>query len=119
MISKAQRHTWDQRGLDALSDVVERRRHQRMSTSISGYIHLGVSRLPITVADLSRGGALLRWDNALDFSLHVGDSLEVSFIWPLQASNCALHVEASVVRLDTDALAVRFAHLMGESDPTH
>ena len=108
MISKGQRRTWDQRGLDALSGVVERRRHQRMNTSISGHIHLGVSRLPITVVDLS-----LNWENTLDISLQVGDSLEVSFIWPLQGSNCALHVEASVVRLDTDALAVHFAQLVG------
>ena len=119
MISKAQKRTWDQRGLDALSGVVERRRHQRISTSISGHIHLGVSRFETTTVDLSRSGALLNWDNALDISLQVGDSLEVSFIWPLQGSNCALHLEAKVVRLDTDAIAVQFAHLVDEPNPGH
>jgi hypothetical protein len=114
MISKVQRRSWDQRGLDALSGVVEKRRHQRIKTSIAGHIHLGVSRLEITVVDLSRSGALLRWDNPLELSLQVGDALELALIWPLQASTCALHVEGKVVRLDTDAIAVQFSHLMDE-----
>jgi len=115
MISKAQKRSWDQRGLDALSGIVEKRRHQRLHTSISGHIHMGVSRTGITVVDLSRSGALLRWDNPLDVSLQVGDKLHLALIWPLRASTCALHVEASVVRLDTDAIAVQFSHLMGEA----
>lgn len=119
MISKAQKRTWNQKGLDALTNVVERRRHQRISTSISGHIHLGVSRFEITVVDLSRSGALMRWDNKLNIPLQVGDSLEVSFIWPLQGSNCALHLEANVARLDTDAIAVQFAHLVDEPGPNH
>jgi hypothetical protein len=117
MISKAQRRSWDKRGLDALTGIVDKRRHQRIKTSIAGHILLGVSRLDFTTVDLSRSGALLRWDNTLDVSLHVGDTLELALIWPLQGSSCELHVEATVVRLETDAMAVQFFHLMDEISP--
>ena len=114
MAHNTQRNTWDRRGLDALAGVVERRRHQRIRTSISGHVHLGSTREEITVLDLSRSGALLRWDNRLNLPLQIGDAVEVSFIWPLQASNCALHIEACVARLEAGAVAVRFTHLMDE-----
>jgi hypothetical protein len=116
MNSKAQRRPWDRRGLDALSGVVEKRRHQRLSTSISGHIRLGVSRIEVTTVDLSRSGALLRWNSTPDISLHVGDTLDLVLIWPLQASSCALDVEATVVRLEPDAIAVQFFHLVDEAE---
>ena len=119
MTAKNHRRSWDQRGLDALSGIVEKRRHQRIDTSIAGHILLGVSRLDINVVNLSRSGALLNWNNTLDVDLNVGDTLELSLIWPLQASNCALQVEASIVRLDSDALAVKFAHLVDEAGIKH
>jgi len=119
MDSKAQRHSWDKRGLDALTGVVEKRRHQRIVTSIAGHILLGISRLDFTTIDLSRSGALLHWENKLDVSLHVGDTLELALIWPLQASSCELHVEATVVRLETGAIAVQFFQLMDDISPAH
>ena len=115
MNSKAQRRSWDRRGLDALSGVMEKRRHQRLSTSVSGHIQLGVSRVGITTVDLSRSGALLHWNDTPDISLHVGDTVDLALIWPLQASTCLLDVEATVVRLEADAIAVQFSHLMNES----
>lgn len=115
MDSKAQRRAWDRRGLDALTGVLEKRRHQRLSTTISGHIQLGVSRVDITTVDLSRSGALLQWNDTPDISLHVGDTLDLALIWPLHASTCQLDVEATVVRLETDAVAVQFSHLMDEA----
>jgi len=118
MVSKAQRREWDKRGLDALSGVVEKRRHQRIQTSIAGHMLLGVSRLEITVIDLSKSGALVQLHNTLDVPLQVGDTLELALIWPLQSSTCALQVEATAVRLETDAIAVQFFQLMDEV-PAH
>jgi len=119
MVSKSERQAWDRRGVDALTSIVEKRRYQRIETSITGHIFLGPTRLDITVLDLSRSGARLQWSNPLNISLQVGDTLDLAFIWPFQGSNCALNVEARVVRLDTDAIAIKFSHLLEELNSKH
>lgn len=119
MVSKSERQAWDRRGVDALTSIVEKRRHQRIETSIEGHIFLGPTRMDITVVDLSRSGARLQWDNPLDISLQVGDTLDLAFIWPFQGSNCALNVEGKIVRLDTDAIAIKFSHLLEDLGTNH
>lgn len=89
----------------------EKRRHQRLSASVDGEIKYGDATTRVTTLDLSKSGALLKLVKKPYRLPRIGDTVDLALVWPLGGQNGALHVEARLVRVTEDKVAVEFTHI--------
>ena len=89
----------------------EKRRHERLTTSVDGEIQFANTTIPVHMLDLSKSGARLRLAEQAASLPKADEIIELSLIWPLATVTKALHVEARVVRVIDNSIAVEFSHL--------
>lgn len=89
----------------------EKRRHERLTTSVDGEVLFGNATIPVHMLDLSKSGARLRLREEAVSMPKAGEVIELSLIWPLATVTKALHVEARLVRVTDNTIAVEFTHL--------
>lgn len=111
MYSQMSSNPQGHKGMGSSKGFAEKRRHERLTTSVDGEILFGNTTMPIVMLDLSKSGARLRLTEQQARLPKAGEVVELSLVWPLATVTKALHVEASVVRVFDNTIAVEFTHL--------
>jgi len=91
-------------------NVVDQRQDARLSVSVQGGLSLNDMYYYVEMIDLSKSGARLTLENVTN-APEVGQSAILYLVWPFEIDSGLLSVEATIVRVEKNEIAVHFNHV--------